>query len=88
MTINQLHKLTGKLLKEGHGRRRVAVNKRSFTHPLEGDGVAYIEVDKAIIQTVPMIDDDGGIAVTARGRERNLTYLVMDGGNDPSFDDE
>ena len=83
MTVTQLHKLLTKAIASGHGRLRVAVNKPSFTHPLEEDGCVFIDVSKAEVETVPLMDDDGGTAVTARGVERTVTFFALDGGNDP-----
>ena len=83
MTVIQLHKLLTKAIASGKGRLRVAVNKPSFTHPLEEDGCVFIDVSSTEVKTVPLMDDDGGIAVTGRGLERTVTFFALDGGNNP-----
>lgn len=83
MTVTTLHKLLTKAIAQGRGRLRVAVNKPSFTHPLERDGCVFIDVEKAEIETVYLVGPDGGTAVDSRGRERTVTFFALDGGNDP-----
>lgn len=80
MTINQLHKLTAKLIDQGAGRRGVCVSKDTFTHPLESDGATIMDVVKGDLQVFPMMDDDGGFAVTKKGREITSMALVLEGG--------
>ncbi len=79
MTINQLHKLTAKLIAAGAGRRGVCVSKDTFTHPLESDGATIVDVEHAGLKSFPMLDDDGGMAVDSRGREKNSVALVLEG---------
>ncbi len=79
MTINQLHKLTAKLIEQGAGRRGVCVSKDTFFHALEADGATILEATKATLQVFPMLDDDGGTKITARGREVTSAALVFEG---------
>lgn len=79
MTINQLHKLTAKLIAQGAGRRGVCVSKDTFTHPLESDGATILDVEHADLKVFPMLDDDGGSAVDSRGREKTIMALVLEG---------
>lgn len=61
MTIKQLHKITSELVANGAGRRSVCIVKGTFGHALEGDGATIIEVEKADLESYPMMDDDGGV---------------------------
>jgi len=79
MTINQLHKITGKLIEQGSGRRAVCVDKSSFTHPLESDGAMILSVESAAAQVVEMSDDDGGTKTLANGRVATSAMLVLSG---------
>lgn len=79
MTINQLHKITAKLIAAGAGRRGVCVSKDTFTHPLESDGATILDVSHADLRSFPMMDDDGGTAVDSRGREKNIVAFVLEG---------
>lgn len=82
MTISKLHKLLGKLIAEGHGRKTVDINKRTFTHPLESDGVCIMPVAAIELKNCSVIDDDGGSKVTSRGVEVTRTSLVLTGGGE------
>lgn len=84
MTVAKLHKILSVFLEKGEGRCRVCVNKPSFTHALEQDGCVILDVESCDIHQMPLIDEDGGTAVTARGRERTFRCLVFDGGSEPS----
>ena len=79
MTINQLHKITAKLIEQGAGRRGVCVSKTTFTHPLESDGATILDVEHADLKVFPMLDDDGGTDVDSRGREKTTMALVLEG---------
>ncbi len=66
MTVARLHKMLGQLIEEGQGRRPVVMNKASFYHPLESDGVALLDVTEAKADTITMANDDGD----EQGRQR------------------
>lgn len=79
MTINQLHKLTAKLIAQGAGRRQVLVAKDTFKHVLESDGCTILPVESAEMEVFPIADDDGGSAFLADGREKTQAGLVLRG---------
>lgn len=80
MTIGKLHKELEKLIKAGHARRPVSVDKRSFYHPLESDGATILDIKEVSMQWVATLDDDGGFAMNKDGTERGKTVLVISGG--------
>lgn len=82
MTVRKLHKILSAVIAQGHGAKRICVNKPTFTHACEIDGCVILEVEEAKLQTVPLIDSDGGTAVNAHGQERHFTALVLDGGTE------
>lgn len=77
MTINQLHKLTGKMIAQGHGRKSVCVDKSKVTHPLESDGVVIIPVTSGSLDTHEMLDEDGGWKELGDGTIATRTALVI-----------
>ena len=79
ITINKLHKMLGKAIEEGMGRRRVCINKKTFIHPLEGDGCVILPIENADIEVVPMLDEDGGMATRKDGTEIERLYMVLKG---------
>jgi len=68
MTVARLHKMLGQLIEEGQGRRPVVMNKASFYHPLESDGVVILDVTEAKADTITMADDDGWTAARRHAR--------------------
>ena len=78
MNVSTLHKALGKLVEAGHGRKPVAINKETFSHPLEQDGAVIINVT-AIDgpQWIPRIDDDGGYATNKDGSESGHYVVVL-----------
>lgn len=83
MTVAKLHKLLGEMLDAGNGRRPVCVNKASFFHPLESDGVAILDVTEAKAETITMADDDGWTATNKDGSEKTRKVFVLGGGHRP-----
>lgn len=83
MQVRTLHKILRKLMDDGMSHKKVVIDKRTFTHPLEGDGVCYLEVDGHDTEYVLTADDDGGIKTTQDGRECGSTCLVLRGHNYP-----
>jgi len=63
MTVARLHKQLSEMVQNGQGWMKVAVNKRSFHHPLESDGAVILDVQSAAFTWVPLTDDDGGTAM-------------------------
>jgi len=79
MTIQKLHKLLTKAIADGLGRRKVCVQKDTFQHVLETDGVVILEVKTATVECVYQADDDGGIKILADGSGSIRTCLVLRG---------
>lgn len=81
MTVARLHKLLGKLVEKGHGRKPVCIDKRTFSHPLENDGCTILGVD-AIEgpRFIPNCDDDGGFKENSDGTESGRMTVVLKGG--------
>ena len=80
MTVARLHKMLGKMVEAGNGRRPVCVNKASFYHPLESDGVAILDVTEAKAETIAMADD-GWTATNKDGSEKTRKVFVLGGGH-------
>jgi len=57
----------------------VRVYKPSFVHPLENDGVVYLDIIGAHAMGISLLDDDGGIALDTRGRERHKAIVALFG---------
>ena len=87
MTLNKLHSLIFRLIKEGHGRRSVFIDKSTFQHNLEIDGCVVLPVEAAEMRTYIILDDDGGTYINADGTERQRTNLVLVGGSSPVVDE-
>lgn len=81
MTVAKLHKILGALVDDGQGRRPVCVNKASFYHPLESDGVSILDVTEANADTITMADDDGWTATNKDGSEKARRVFVLGGGH-------
>lgn len=81
MTVGRLHRFLGAMVKAGHARKPVAVNKSTFSHPLEQDGVAVLNVEKAELDWIPQSDDDGGTKVNKDGTEHGKWNVVLSGGS-------
>lgn len=79
MTVIKLHKLLGKMIEQGHGRKRVCINKATFKHPLESDGCVTLDIAKVGIQNYPLLDGDGGPKFRADGSESTCTTAVISG---------
>lgn len=79
MTVNQLHKALGKLLEKGHGRKPVCIDKTSFKHNCEDDGVVILPVCGIEIGSVLQMADDGGIKENKDGSESFRVNLVLYG---------
>ncbi len=79
MTIGQLHKALGKLIDNGHIRRRVCISKETFSDNRESDGCTILNVHAVEMLTVNMADDDGGTAMTKAGLEMTQLTAVLFG---------
>jgi len=78
-TVAKLHRELGKLIEQGDGRKIVCINKRTFTHPLEGDGAVILEVAGLGVQWVRRCDDDGGALYRKDGGEAGTWLCVLAG---------
>lgn len=82
MNVVTLHKRLGALIAAGHGRKPVLINKTSFQHPLESDGVVILPVAKVLgPKWISNSDDDGGTKWNKDGTESGRTVIVLDGGH-------
>lgn len=79
MTLKKFHKLLGDLIEKGHGRRRVCVDKRSFSHPLEDDGAVILDVESTFAQVITMVDDNGFTKYRKNGEECRHGVIVISG---------
>ena len=80
MTVSALHKQLGALIEAGHGRKPVAVNKRTFTDPLEQDGAVILAVHGVEgPRFIPTLDDDGGTKWNLDGSEAGKRLVVLFG---------
>lgn len=79
MTLNQLHKLLGKLIQKGYGRAEVCIDKPSFRHNLEADGVVYQDICGARAESYEICDGDGFIATRKDGSARMKTGVLLYG---------
>lgn len=80
MTINKLHQLLSQLVATGHGRMHVCIDKATFQHNCERDGVTILDIEKAEIRAHWMDDGDGRPIINRDGSERMRSTLVLDGG--------
>lgn len=77
ITVNRLHKMLAKVIADGGGRFPVCVDKSTFSHPLEGDGVCILHINSADTDLVQMADGDGFGIENADGSERmRNTYII------------
>ena len=79
MTVNQLHKILGKLVQQGEGRTVVRVAKKTFTHNCESDGCTILDIDGYVVQMIPNSDDDGGLKENKDGSESLRRTVVLHG---------
>lgn len=77
MTVKCLHKLLGKLIGQGHGRKPIYVNKETFHHPLEADGVVTCEPCGLTIVRLRTIDGDGFTQWRKDGRESSSAVVLL-----------
>lgn len=69
VTVNVLHKLLGKLIDAGDGRRQVCIDKTTFRDNREDDGVVILAVDGVRLEHVQPAGDDGGVRENKDGSE-------------------
>jgi hypothetical protein len=88
MTLNQLQKRIARLIEQGYGRRRVAVDKPSFRNNCEADGCVILPVIGLGVEWIPDSDDDGGCATNKDGSERGRLTVVIFGDSTRSTADQ
>lgn len=79
ITVANLHKRLGKLVESGHGRKPVVVDKTSFTHSCEADGVTILPLSGLGVLWIPTADDDGGTKFNRDGSEAGRRCVVLVG---------
>jgi hypothetical protein len=83
MTVSALYKKLQIMIVAGHGRRRVVINKRSFTHPLESDGCCMLDIVSVSTQVYNKMNDDGGF-LDENGNEKFMRSVVLSGEEAPA----
>ena len=78
-TVNHLIKKLQALKDAWHGRKRVVVDKESFTHNCESDGVTMLELSGVGIEWVGNADGDGGTKYNKDGTESGSNVVVLVG---------
>jgi hypothetical protein len=84
VTVNQLHRILGKLIEQGEGRLRVCVDKSTFTHNCESDGVLILPVDGCRIEATLIANEDGG-STDENGIEHYRRTIVLFGQRGTGF---
>ena len=79
MTLNQLYRRLGKLIKKGHGRKAVCVDKESFSDNRESDGCTILDIACIDVRWIANADDDGGTKVNKDGTESGRTRVIFEG---------
>lgn len=80
MTVATLHKQLGALIDAGHGGKPVSVDKETFTHPLEEDGVVILDVQGVEgPRWIPEANDDGGTKWNKDGSEAGYHAVILFG---------
>lgn len=79
MTAGRLYRELGLIIKKHGDRIPVAIDKRTFTHPLEADGCCMLDVHDVVTKYITIMDDDGGTKTTKAGREVGKVMLLMIG---------
>lgn len=79
MKLAKFYKELGALLAEGNKRLKVCIDKSTFRHNCEGDGVTILDVESMELRWVPLSDDDGGTATRKNGSERGSSCVVLYG---------
>ena len=70
MTVGQLNKITSEMVKNGKSRMNVCIDRSTFTHPLESDGLVIMDVSSADTQTFSLMDGDGFTELRKDGTEK------------------
>lgn len=79
MTITKLYELLHRLVRQGHGSMAVCIDKDTFRHNCEADGVTILDIQRAEIVAHTMDDGDGCAIINRDGSERLRSSLVLTG---------
>lgn len=80
LTVSSLHKMLAKLIADGHGRKPVCINKRTFSHPLETDGVVILNIHGVTgPEWIAKCDDDGDPKINRDGSEAGSQTVILIG---------
>jgi hypothetical protein len=80
MTVNKLYKQLDQLIKDGHGRKHVCIDKETFYSLLEDDGATIINVEKINGPLwIETIDDDGYAKENKYGSVAGMFVVVLSG---------
>jgi hypothetical protein len=79
ITVNQLHKMLGKLIASGQGRVPIVIDKPTFTHNLESEGCVLLMPSGIVLKSCPMSDGNGGIEENKDGSESCRTMAILYG---------
>jgi hypothetical protein len=79
MTINALCKILQAQIAKGNGRCPVCIDKPTFTHSLESDGVVILDIHGANETSVMILNEDGGVGHGKHDTERYRYSLVLFG---------
>lgn len=79
VTINNLYNQLWKLRDEGYGKQKVCIDKKTFKHPLEQDGVSILDVENVEIEIINIADGDGCTKTRKDGTECYNHICVLKG---------
>lgn len=79
MKVRTLHKLLTNMIYAGHGHKPVVINKSTFKHPLESDGVVMLDVRGAEVSVITIADGDGFTIENKDGSERGKIVVMLFG---------
>lgn len=85
MTVSKLHKLLGKLIDKGMGRREVLVSKDTFTDNREADGCTLLPIEGLVTHAHTIMDGDSFTITNRDGSERiQVSVLLYGASGEPS----
>lgn len=79
MTVYKLHQILTQAIKDGCSRMPIHIQKKTYHHPLESDGVCVLPVVSWYKQMVPQCDDDGGTKWNKDGTESQRACFILSG---------
>jgi len=82
MKVKTLHKFLSELIKEGHAHKPVCINKDTFKHTLEGDGVVILPISDLAVEDIRQVDGDGFNIENKDGTEQSKRIVIIMGDYD------